>query len=348
MPSKDSTSTNSAGSPARSSTNSTSTRRNDPCPSPLPDAGRIGHAQPGRAGDLQHAKEEPLRAQRGKRADRQPAHRPPRRPSRGRARLRRHRPAAAALRPCGLSRLASRGNVYSFNHYRGASVNPISWKTVYDGIAGTTRESVPSAASQSLLRFLLVDQLGHSGADILLYSRPAADADITLTKEEVTGTGVGMEVDDLRIEVQYDYFEQRADLCELEVRVPEGLMPTIYLESPNGGPAKDVNGRGDGRGDVVRVFNRGRTRRARGARHPRHLGLRALGGRKRRRPQDPRRLVARLPQNGPEPARSSHLHQPRRYRAALRSGNCHQSREGTSPSASPPCSSREPPPWTRT
>lgn len=157
----------------------------------------------------------------------------------------------------GRSLLASRGKLYTFNHYQTASVTPISWKTVYDGITGTWTESQISAASRSLLKFLLEN--GERSTDnLLMYSRPAAWADIIITKESVTGTGVDMLLDELRIEVEYDYFEKRTDLSELEVVVEGDLMPTIVLQNGTKSVQTDINGRGDGQGDFLRVFNRGR------------------------------------------------------------------------------------------
>lgn len=154
----------------------------------------------------------------------------------------------------GRSFLSSRGNTYSFNHYQTATVNPISWKTVYDGITGTMTETHISAASSSLLHFLL-DSQGRSTDNMLMYSRPAAWADILITKESVTGSGANMVIDRLRVEVEYDYFEKRNDLFELAVDICGNLMPTILLDTPTKELQVDVNGRGDGRGDFVRVFN---------------------------------------------------------------------------------------------
>jgi len=154
----------------------------------------------------------------------------------------------------GRSFLSWRGNTYTFNHYQTATVNPISWKTVYDGITGAMTETQISAASESLLHFLL-DSGGRSTEDLLLYSRPAAWADILIAKEAVTGSGADMIIDALRVEVEYDYFEKRNDLYELAVNTSGDLMPVILLENPAKSPHVDVNGRGDGRGDFVRVFN---------------------------------------------------------------------------------------------
>ena len=153
----------------------------------------------------------------------------------------------------GISLLNSKGKTYLFNHYRSAAINPLTWKTIYDVIADTLDESTVSAASESLLRFLLEDELGHTNPDLVLYSLPGADADVRISKEELSETGEGIYIDDLRITVQYDYFEKRTDQSELEIRVNDGLAPIILLDSPTG----DSNGRRDGCGNFIRVFNRG-------------------------------------------------------------------------------------------
>jgi hypothetical protein len=128
----------------------------------------------------------------------------------------------------GCSLLSSRGRIFTFNHYQTTTANPISWKTVYDGVRNVKTETQISAASQSLLQYLL--ESGQRSADnLLLYSRPAAWADFLITKEAVTGTGVNMIIDDLRIEVEYDYFEKRDDLLDLDVVVAGDLMPIILL-----------------------------------------------------------------------------------------------------------------------
>jgi len=89
----------------------------------------------------------------------------------------------------------------------------------------------------------------------MLYSRPAAWAEILITREQVTDTGETMMIDNLRIELEYDYFDKRNDQSELEVVVAGEIMPTIFVEGSQG-QGKDLNGRGDGIGDFVRVFDR--------------------------------------------------------------------------------------------
>ena len=149
----------------------------------------------------------------------------------------------------GASWLTARGEVYRFEHYRTGADNPISWKTVYDGITGTWDETTLSEASASLLR-LLLDLEGLSSEDLVLYSRPAAWADLTIHKEVTTDNGTDMLIDALRLEVEYDYFEKRTDRVELAVEVPGSLLPNILVDVVDG------NGRQDGRGDFHRVYTR--------------------------------------------------------------------------------------------
>ncbi|MDX9973011.1 MAG: IPT/TIG domain-containing protein [FCB group bacterium] len=150
----------------------------------------------------------------------------------------------------GDSRIESKGRVYAFNHYRNSQVNPITWSAVYDGIRNTVQATQISAASNSLLRTLLYPGGAPADADLVLYSRPAAWADILITKEAVTSTGTDMIVENLPIRVTYDYAEKRFDQSDLELMVSDGLMPTFLIDRT------DNNGRRDGVGQLVRNYGR--------------------------------------------------------------------------------------------
>jgi hypothetical protein len=150
----------------------------------------------------------------------------------------------------GLSRLSSRGKTYRFTHYRTESVNPITWKTVYDGIRHNLSETQPSAASESLLKFLL-ELAGRPTTNLVLYSLPAAWADIVITKEVTTDNGIDMEIDSLDLEVAYDYLEKPSTHADLAIGVDGDLRPNIVVS------LADANGRQDGRGDFQRVYPKG-------------------------------------------------------------------------------------------
>ena len=148
----------------------------------------------------------------------------------------------------GVSLIRSRGEHFRFRHYRTSGANPIRWSTNYDAIYGKMTQSQVSAAQDSLLRHLL-DLDGQRRADLVLYSRPALDADIVVSKEEtIEKEGVHLVLDNLRVNVVYDFSDAPTDTSQLSVRVENGLKPIIFLDP------RDNNGRRDGRGDFDRTY----------------------------------------------------------------------------------------------
>jgi hypothetical protein len=145
----------------------------------------------------------------------------------------------------GISRIVRGGQTYLFTHYRTERVNPITWTTVYDALSGKWTESRISAATESLLRFLLDLP---SGEDVILYSPPAALAKLVLSKEVTADNGVDIDVTGLTLRVEYDYAQGDTGLRRLEVQVSDELEPRILLEQ------EDQNGRQDGLGDFARSF----------------------------------------------------------------------------------------------
>jgi hypothetical protein len=144
--------------------------------------------------------------------------------------------------------LCSSGNFYRFQHYKNASINPISWETVYDGIDGTLEQSKPSTAAESLIRFLLGLQGVQDDERIMLYSRPGAWSDLIIRKEVTTDNGIGMSVKSMRLELEYDYQTKSTDKVEVRVKDFEGLSPSVIVDPV------DLNGRQDGRGGFRRVY----------------------------------------------------------------------------------------------
>jgi hypothetical protein len=145
----------------------------------------------------------------------------------------------------GLSKLVQDGEVYQFRHYNPFTENPLTWRSRYDGIDQTIDRIEPSAASNSLLRSLI----SLPDEQLLIYSRPAAWADITLTKDVNTQTGIDMVIDSLRLEVTYDFTPKDSDKIKVQVLVSEdGLMPYFIVDP------EDLNGRQDGRGNFHRTY----------------------------------------------------------------------------------------------
>lgn len=151
----------------------------------------------------------------------------------------------------GESKLKSKGEFYYFQHNRNELSNPISWGSRLDAIDGLINPFQPSAASQSLLLTLLSHaSLPTSSGELLLYSRPAAWADITLTKSDNSSSGANLIIDSLRIELQYDFFDRPTNLRNLDITINDPkALPYIQLSH------EDINQRKDGRGNIHRTFN---------------------------------------------------------------------------------------------
>ncbi|MDY6833776.1 MAG: PKD domain-containing protein [Chloroflexota bacterium] len=151
------------------------------------------------------------------------------------------------MKHSGVSRLVHEGEVYGFNHHNSLNSEPLAWTTRYDGLDDTLESVEPSAASNSLLRSLIVSK----DQELLLYSRPAAWADITLTKKVNTDNGVDLVIDSLRMEVIYDFTASVSSKVTVQVGVSEeGMLPQLKVDK------KDMNGRQDGMGPLRRTYDK--------------------------------------------------------------------------------------------
>ena len=148
----------------------------------------------------------------------------------------------------GLSQIVSKGEVYRFRHYNPLTENPIVWGARYDhfDLQNPITPIRPSAASDSLLRSLLT---GAAAADMMLYSRPAAWADIVITKTVNTENNVDIVLDSVRLKLVYDFVRRPAGQSALRVLVSEsGFTPFFQLSKT------DLNNRQDGRGSFYRSY----------------------------------------------------------------------------------------------
>ena len=155
----------------------------------------------------------------------------------------------------GRSTLTSRGKVYTFNHYRTATVNPLSWKTVYDGITGTMTESHVSAASESLLHFLLERGEPFDGehGDVFASGGVGRYRDLERGGHGVRRGHAHRRVANCSRVRLLRETQRSARTVRRSPRV--GSCPRFGVENTAKGVLTDVNGRGDGRGDFLRVFN---------------------------------------------------------------------------------------------
>jgi hypothetical protein len=154
----------------------------------------------------------------------------------------------------GMSRINKGGENYLFRHYNSNTTNPITWGARCDLYDGSIYPIKPSAASESLLRSLLRSDIAQSDDNIMLYSRPAAWADIVITKSDKVQSGAKGVIDSIRFELQYDYTPKPTEFVALEVAAPNDyISPEITVGTP------DANGRTDGMGFFTRNFSKATT-----------------------------------------------------------------------------------------
>jgi len=153
------------------------------------------------------------------------------------------------LEHSGVSKIRHNGETYLFRHYNDDTENRIVWGARYDLGDERINSFRPSAASESLLRSLLSDR---QSQDMMLYSRPGAWADITLTTSTNVQNGTGVRINRLEFEVLYDFSRGPANQATLKVETSGAdLTPRVRLAK------RDLNARQDGRGAFVRVFSKG-------------------------------------------------------------------------------------------
>jgi hypothetical protein len=153
-------------------------------------------------------------------------------------------------------------NIYQFRHLAEDTKDllDINWKSEYNIINGQLSHPELSASQESLLWTLLGDHTENA----LIYSRPGAWADITITKRDnLPKPAPGCpacqgDIDYLLLRVEYDYYDKKADLQTLHVAtwpiIPAGLskyelLPYFLVDTP------DDCGRQDGIGNFYRIYN---------------------------------------------------------------------------------------------
>ncbi len=151
----------------------------------------------------------------------------------------------------GLSLLAQNGAVYRFLHYNKNTQNPILWGARYHAFDGDITPVGPSAASESLIKSLLQSS-GRPADDIMFFSRPGAWANLFIKKEVNTLGGTDIVIDQLRLEVQYDFTRRSDDMKTLAIRIAnDEFTPYTLVGTP------DLNARTDVLGSSYRTYHSG-------------------------------------------------------------------------------------------
>ncbi len=149
------------------------------------------------------------------------------------------------------SRLKKNGIIYNFNNYNLNTKNPISWTSRYDLNSQTLSNAQTSAQDNSMIASLLTTG-GHvptSDADVLLYSLPAAWADINLSMSHFSDSSDLVKVDSVWIQVNYQYEPKPVNQVNVEINsVNKYFAPTFQINRT------DNNGNQSGIGDVHRAY----------------------------------------------------------------------------------------------
>lgn len=142
----------------------------------------------------------------------------------------------------GISRFRKDGQIYWFDHRSKSTTSPHTWGLRYDAISKESTNIQPSAASSSLLASIL-----KNNGNIMLFSRPAAWGDVTLSKKVHTSGGADVIIDSLVLRLQYDFTRRPNKLRNIDITTNEGL-PYIACS------IEDVNGRSNGNGVLNRSY----------------------------------------------------------------------------------------------
>jgi len=156
------------------------------------------------------------------------------------------------LEHSGNSKLRKEGKIYQFSHLNSQNQNPIIWGMRYQARSGEVTPIEPSAASQSLL-YSLLDKLGKKDS-IMIYSRPGAWSDITISKNDNVTGNAKIVIDEITFDLQYDFTRRPTNNRNLDVYAGDvdnsntSLSPYIELSKT------DIGGRDNGRGVLYRTY----------------------------------------------------------------------------------------------
>ncbi|HUG10629.1 MAG TPA: hypothetical protein VMM36_06425 [Opitutaceae bacterium] len=155
----------------------------------------------------------------------------------------------------GVSRLQKEGETHLFRHYNEETRSKIEWASRFDPFDSSIDPVQPAAADQSLLKAMLsTGSSSPSTDDLLLYSRPAADAELILSRQINSRNGAALTITRVRIELQYDFSRMSDQIRTLNVApAADGPQSRVTVVQT------DRNGRTDGEGEFERAYNVGAT-----------------------------------------------------------------------------------------
>ncbi|MEZ5275194.1 MAG: hypothetical protein R3F07_02290 [Opitutaceae bacterium] len=155
----------------------------------------------------------------------------------------------------GVSSLQKEGETYLFRHYNEETRNKIEWGTRFDPFDGMLDPIILDPAEESLLKSLLsTGSKSTSTENLLLYSRPAAKADLILTKQTNSRFGADTRITRMRVELVYSFSRTNDQIKKLKiVGDEEGAQPLVKVSK------EDLNQRQNGEGSFERSYDIGST-----------------------------------------------------------------------------------------
>jgi hypothetical protein len=138
-------------------------------------------------------------------------------------------------------------NKDAMEYYNANKMSPLGWAEKYFFDDGEMITIERSLASQSLIRHIL-DQ--ESDDDLLIFTRPAANAEVKILSELYTGeqTNMNYRIDSLTLSVRIDY-QEASGFSNILVNSSRGMMPLIRCSTP------DITGKGYGWGNFTRSYS---------------------------------------------------------------------------------------------
>lgn len=151
------------------------------------------------------------------------------------------------IRHSGVSILQKDGASYQFRHNNQRTRSLIEWKTRYQFSNQALTPSRPSAASSSLIASLVPE-----ANNLLVYSRPAAIADLILSLDASATPGAAVNLLSATLELTYDFTRKSQFFRTLEISAAgDGFEAQIEVDTI------DRNDRSTGRGAFERAYNVG-------------------------------------------------------------------------------------------
>ncbi len=147
----------------------------------------------------------------------------------------------------GMSLFRKDGRVHWYDHMSRNSTNPHFWRTTIN-FNDVTEENYPETHQNSVaISSLLKSILNNNDEAVMLFSRPSAWSDITLSKQVQTN-GDDIVIDSLVLELVYNYTLRADNIRNIVVTANNGLKPYFACST------EDITGKSSGNGPLYRSY----------------------------------------------------------------------------------------------